>query len=59
MRPEVAQRLQELTTKPRDAPTIDQLIAAFMAGAEETETRQLARKVLAEHRDFFELNGDR
>ncbi|MGK5679895.1 hypothetical protein [Actinoplanes sp. URMC 104] len=61
MQPEAARRLRELGESRQlpGAPSIDQLIAAFMAGAKENETRQLARQILAGHREFFDMIGDR
>jgi hypothetical protein len=61
MRPEVEQRLRELADagEPPDARSIDQIIAATMAGARDNETRELARQIFAEHKEFFDLIGDR
>jgi hypothetical protein len=59
--PAVEQRLRELAgaRQPAGSPPIDKLIAAFMAGAEDNETKQLARQIFAEHKDFFDMIGDR
>ncbi|WP_236047081.1 hypothetical protein [Paractinoplanes ovalisporus] len=61
VRPEVAQRMQEHSDnrRARDAPPINQVIAAFLAGAQESQSKRLARQVIDEHREFFDLNGDR
>jgi hypothetical protein len=59
--PEVEERLLRLAED--NAPTsehgLDEVMAAFMAGARDTETRALARRVLSEHRVFFDMTGDR
>ena len=59
--PQAEQRLRELAeeNQPADGRSIDQVIAAFMAGARDNETRDLARQIFAEHKDFFDMVGDR
>ena len=61
LRPEVEQRLSEIAEAEPSVSTqpIDDMMSAFMAGARDTETRELAKQVLAEHREFFDLLGDR
>jgi hypothetical protein len=57
----VQERLCQLTEEeaPTDTRPIDDVIAAFMAGARDDETRALARQVFAEHKEFFEMIGER
>jgi hypothetical protein len=55
--PHVEDRLNAL--KDANSPPIDHVIAAFMAGARDNEAGDLARQVLDEHREFFDLIGDR
>jgi hypothetical protein len=59
--PEVEERIVQLAEADTSADdlSIDHVVAAFMAGARDSETRELARQVLAEHREFFDLVGDR
>jgi hypothetical protein len=59
--PDVEERLRQLAEAdaPADNRKIDDVMAAFMAGARDTETRALARQVLSEHSDFFDMVGDR
>ena len=59
--PEVEERLLQLAESdaPADTRSLGDVMAAYMAGARDSETRELARKVLAEHRDFFDMVGDR
>jgi len=61
LRPEVEERLQQLdpSVHQPDAVPIENVISAYMAGARNEEARALARQVLAEHQEFFDLNGDR
>jgi hypothetical protein len=61
MRPEVEDRLRELAVSepPAEQGSTDDLIAAFMKGAQDTATRALARQIFAEHQEFFDLIGDR
>jgi hypothetical protein len=61
LKPEVRDRLLQLAEAdmPADARPLDDVMAAFMAGARDRETRALARQVLAEHKDFFDMVGDR
>jgi hypothetical protein len=61
LRPDVQERLRILADAeaPTDTRPIDDVIAAFLAGAGDDETKTLARQVLNEHREFFELIGDR
>ena len=37
---------------------IETVISAYLAGARNDEARELARQVLAEHQEFFDLIGD-
>ena len=59
--PEAEQRLRELAAahQPADSQPIDNVIAAFLAGAADSETKELVRQVLASHQDFFDMIGDR
>jgi hypothetical protein len=61
LRPEVLKRLRELSDAeiPTDTRPIGDVIAAYMAGTRDDETRALARQVLAEHKEFFEMIGER
>jgi hypothetical protein len=61
LRPEVEDHLRKLAG---DRPVtnqrpIDEVIATFMMGPGEEETRALARQIYAAHREFFDLIGDR
>jgi hypothetical protein len=60
LRPEVEQRLREVADAASPAGTrpIDDVISAYMAGARDKESRELAKQVVAEHREFFDLIGD-
>jgi hypothetical protein len=61
LRPEVEERLRVLAPslhQPAAVP-MDKLIAAYLAGARDDEARELADKVFAAHKDFFDLVGDR
>ena len=61
LRPEVEQRLRDIAEadSPVETRPIDDVINAYLAGARDQETRELAKQVVAEHREFFDLNGDR
>jgi hypothetical protein len=61
LRPEAQERLRELTDAetPTDPRPIDDVIAAFVAGVRDDETRALAQQVMTEHKEFFELIGER
>jgi hypothetical protein len=61
LRPEVAERLLRLdpVVHRQDAEHIEDVISAYLAGARNDEARDLARLVFAEHREFFDLIGDR
>jgi hypothetical protein len=61
IRPEAEQRLRELAEarQPADSPPIDMVIAAFMAGAADSDTKELVRQVMANHQEFFDMIGDR
>lgn len=61
IRPEAEQRLRELADahQPADSRPIDKVIEAFMAGAADSETKELIRQVMANHKDFFDMVGDR
>ena len=60
-RPEVEERLRQLDSSVHqaDAVPIENVISACLAGARDDEARELARQVLAAHREFFDLIGDR
>ncbi|WP_433372507.1 hypothetical protein ACQPZX_49605 [Actinoplanes sp. CA-142083] len=60
-RPEVEERLRQLdpSVHQPDAEPLDNVINAYLAGGSNSETRELARRVYAEHREFFDLIGDR
>ena len=60
-RPEVEEKLRRLdpSVHQSDAVPIENVISAYLAGARNDEARELARQVLAEHREFFGLIGDR
>jgi hypothetical protein len=61
LKPEVEERLLLLAEAetPVDTRALDDVMAAFMAGARDRETRALARQVLAGHKEFFDMVGDR
>jgi hypothetical protein len=60
-RPEVEERLRKLdpSVHQPDAVPMENVISAYLAGARNEEARELARRVLAEHCEFFDLIGDR
>ena len=62
LEPEVEQRLREIAVEQGsdlDAGPIDNVINAYLAGARDTDTKVLMRQILAEHREFFDMIGDR
>lgn len=58
---EVEQRLREFdeVNQPADGQSVNQVIAAYMAGARDSETCEPACRIFAEHKDFFDMIGDR